>query len=220
MNLQCAGGIGTNGFYPMPSPWYANGRGPMGRRPAPGDAPPPPPAPSSGSATDLEAASVTRTNSAELQITTDEGDVVTITRSSTFEAMVGSLRYQDRGPEGAYRQRMRFEETSRSRELSISVEGDLSPEELKDIHKLMAWLRPAFRSASPRAGTAAALRVDGSKLDSLSGFSLDLQQSITRTWLEASATGPGSSDPAPADPPASEPAAPRTPGAPETPTLA
>ncbi len=129
---------------------------------------------------------------------------MTITRSSTFEAMVGSLRYQDSGPEGAYRQRARFEQTSRSSDFTISVEGDLSKQELKDIHKLLAHLRPAFRSASMRAGTAAALRVNGSKLDSLSGFELSFSRSVTRNYLEFQGSPPAADPPAdPAtDPPA------------------
>jgi len=201
MSLQCAGG--ASGSQPVMPPWYGGDRSPMGRAPAPGGTPPPPP-PSQDTNVTLRAMDLTRSSSTQLQITTKEGDVVTITGSSTFEAMVGSLRYQDRGPDGAYRQRARFEQISRSTGFSISVEGDLNADELKDIHRLMARLRPAFRSASPRAGTAAALRVDGSKLDSLSGFALNQERSVTRTWLQASGTAgqaPGAPDPpAPRDP--------------------
>ncbi len=210
MSLCSLSGAGASGFYPTPPPNYTNGERSLGRFPAPGDGSP---APASDPSAILRAGSISRTRSAQLQITTDEGDTVTITRSSTFEAMVGSLRYQDSGPEGAYRQRARFEQTSRSSDFTIRVEGDLSKQELKDIHRLLAQLRPAFRSASMRAGTAAALRVDGSKLDSLAGFELSLTRSVTRNYLELQGSPPPTDPPADpgADPGADSPAPARTP---------
>jgi hypothetical protein len=166
--------------------------------------------------TDLRAMTATRGISAELSITTDEGDVVTLHAASSTEVSYASLRHKERGADGASHQSLSTREVSLTREISMTVEGDLSEEELADIRKLVARLEPVLRGFKPGKGEAFALRLDASEFESLAGFQLDIERTSSmtrlhvrqRTWGQApQLETTGTVKPAPVRMPVSQPPA-------------
>jgi hypothetical protein len=133
--------------------------------------------------TDLRAASAAAETSAQIQIMTDEGDLVTISGRSEVEATYSSLRHRSRGPDGSMKLDARHKEISVDREFSLTVEGDLSKEELADIKRLLQRIGPALKGLASPDGTPFSFMVDGSDFESLAGFRLTLQRSVSLTHV-------------------------------------
>jgi hypothetical protein len=132
---------------------------------------------------DLRAMTAMRGLSTDLTITTDEGDVVTLHAASSMEVSYASLRARERGPEGASRRSATAREVSLTREISMTVEGDLSEQELADIRRLVSRLEPVLAGFKPGEAQAFALRLDASEFDSLAGFQLTIERTAGMTRL-------------------------------------
>lgn len=124
-----------------------------------------------------------RETSAQLQIMTDEGDIVTISGSSEVEATYASLRQRSRGPDGSLKLSARYREISVERDFSFTVEGDLSEEELADIKRLLDHIGPALKGLASAGGAPFTFQVDGSDFESLAGFSMTVERSMNLTHL-------------------------------------
>jgi hypothetical protein len=95
-----------------------------------------------------------RERSGSLEVTTAEGDKVSISFSAVQQSEAGSV--EGRGGRG---QRLRAEEArqSSSVEVAVNVEGSLNDQEVADISKLLQKLTAAARGqASPKAAPASA----------------------------------------------------------------
>lgn len=89
----------------------------------------------------LVAAAVSRETSAQLTVVTDEGDRVTPSSRTAVSAGVGVYDFRDGGL-AAHAETMQF---SASREFALSVEGDLSKDELKDIRRVINGVEKVTR---------------------------------------------------------------------------
>jgi hypothetical protein len=144
----------------------------------------------SSTATDLLALQNSSETTAEIGITTKDGDTVTISLASEIEA--GYAYYRRTGPDSEIEARALV--ASASQELQITVQGNLDKQELADITKLVRQLGQAIRSFVRGDTTASAQQaLDVKARDSLSGFTLDMEHSDSLTLIRASAetkTGP------------------------------
>ncbi len=152
-----------------------------------------------GEAMQYRKASITSTQTAEIEITTAEGDKVTLSSTLQFEASSesyasydqagrshGSHHHRNGGHARMHRQdpstSTNTTSTSSTQKYSVSVEGDLSQQELQDIHKALQTLEQA--SSKMQSGN-----LDGAQnkleklgdLKTLSGLSanISIQQSAT-----------------------------------------
>jgi hypothetical protein len=136
--------------------------------------------------TDLLAVQASSETTAEIDITTKDGDTVTISLASDIEA--GYAYYRRTGTAAGSEMEARALVASVSRELQITVQGSLDQEELADITNLVKQLGQAIRSFVNGDTTASARQaLDVKALDSLSGFSLDMEHSDSLTLIRASA---------------------------------
>lgn len=144
----------------------------------------------SSTATGLLALQASSETTAEIGITTKDGDTVTISLASEVEA--GYAYYRRTGPDSEIEARALV--ASASQELQITVQGNLDEQELADITKLVRQLGQAIRSFVRGDTTASAQQaLDVKARDSLSGFTLDMEHSDSLTLIRASAetkTGP------------------------------
>ena len=108
------------------------------------------------------------TRSADLTITTDEGDKVTLSFESS--RTVEGLDYRDLSTE------IHSRRGSIQASVEVSVEGDLSREEIRDIRKLAADLGKATKKAE-KSDDVSIERIAHrfSKLDSLAAFDYSYQ---------------------------------------------
>lgn len=108
-----------------------------------------------------------------LTLTTDEGDKVTISFANEQSTRV--KQFSGYGPNGSF-EKTRVKTTDSS-SLSVSLEGNLSEEELKDIQDLVSRLSNGITAA--RGGdleaAQAAFQGDGD-LGSLANYTFDYQQ--------------------------------------------
>ena len=150
-------------------------------------APPPPPPSRDGAAAPTERAAGTTTataaafheqRSAELDFTTADGDTVTISASSTRDVAYAS--YDRKGQVSGTAVQASGEDT-----LSIQVDGSLDKEELRDIQKVLKFLRRAARDGEIDAREAKQL-MRRDDLDSLSGVTAEF--SVTRSAVAFAAT--------------------------------
>jgi hypothetical protein len=132
---------------------------------------------------DLRATIASKETSAQIQIMTDEGDVVTISGSSEVEATYAALRHRSWGPDGSLNVNARYREISVEREFSLTVEGDLSDEELADIKRLLDRIGPALKGLASVDGTPFTFQVDGSDFESLAGFGITVKRSLDLVHL-------------------------------------
>jgi len=138
----------------------------------------------SSTATNLLAVQASSETKAEIDITTKDGDTVTISLASDIEA--GYAYYRRTGPDAGSELEARAFVASASRELQITVQGSLDQEELADITKLVRQLGQAIRSFVRGDTTASARQALNVKAqDSLSGFSLELEHSDNLTLIRA-----------------------------------
>jgi len=121
----------------------------------------------------LLVAAVSRETSARLTIVTDEGDRVTLSSRSAVSAGIGVYDFRD-GGQAAHAEAMQF---SSSREFELSVEGDLSKEEMKDIRRVINGVEKVTRKflAGDLDGAARKAAKLG-ELGSLAGFDYSFQQ--------------------------------------------
>jgi hypothetical protein len=139
----------------------------------------------SSGATNLLAVQASSETKAEIDITTKDGDTVTISLASDIE--VGYAYYRRTGTPAGSELEARALVASASQELQITVQGSLDQEELADITKLVKQLGQAIRSFVKGDTTASARQaLDVKALDSLAGFSLDMEHSDSLTLIRAS----------------------------------
>jgi hypothetical protein len=140
----------------------------------------------SATATNLLAVQASSETTAEIDITTKDGDTVTISLASDVEA--GYAYYRRTGPGAGSELEARALVASASQELQITVQGNLDEQELADIAKLVKQLGQAIRSFVRGDTTASARQaLDVKARDSLAGFSLDMTHSDNLTLIGASA---------------------------------
>ena len=217
-----------------------------------------------GNLIDLRATMVTRTEDASLTIKTAEGDTVTLSTHSQLQSLKARLTY---GPgdapghapattaagtngaatapaehdgdedDGKGVTQVRLREIQLDQSITLSVQGDLSDQELADIKKLVAGLGDALKGSGEQHGehdpgdaehaqASSLTRIDTQGLGSLAGFELHVERSVevTKIRVRRAPANPApatAQDPAPApdaapgaEPPiASEPPVVAAPGA-------
>jgi len=137
--------------------------------------------------------SLSQSQNTALTLVTAEGDTVTL--SSSFEREVKFETYNSEGESS----RMRSREWSKS--VSLSIEGDLNREELRDIRKALRTIEKVNRTLMRGDVEKAAEQAEKlQRLDSI--VSLDAELSITRqvtleTWSGEVPTQPVEPPPAP-----------------------
>lgn len=132
----------------------------------------------------LRALTRSRETDVALQITTDDGDTVTLTLHSEQERTAIDYRSSSRGPGGVERARLSYREASSSQDVTIEVQGSLDAEELSDVNALIQRVRATMDDllrGDPGRAVAALASLDGNseEFDSLSGFQLDVSRTET-----------------------------------------
>jgi hypothetical protein len=170
-------------------------------------APPAAPAPEPQTAAKLSTFQASTETQSRLTILTEDGDRVTLSSHSTTEVGYADYRYlgyQAGSQTDVHGQALTV---TASREFSISVDGDLSRDELHDIRKLVHDLdkvvRDALRGRDEKAADRAARIGD---LGSLAGFELVVNHEERQTATVQ--TEARQTDPPAAPPPDAAPAAP------------
>lgn len=134
---------------------------------------------------DLRARSISRDLSAEFVFTTGEGDTVTLSASVETDVTYASLRYLSRSDGESTRLRGSLEAISVDRSLTLTVEGDLSEQELADITAFLDRVGPRFNGLLHGRGASRSLWNPARAYDSLSGIEMTLSDSRQRTDLRA-----------------------------------
>lgn len=138
-------------------------------------------------ASDLLAVQATSETDARIGITTDDGDTVTIALHSDVSA--GYAYYRPGTADGSDLE-ARALVASVSRELDITVQGSLDEQEMADVSALVKRLAHAIRSfLKGHVGAAFHQALQGPSLDSLAGFSLEVQHTESLTAI-AAGSGP------------------------------
>ncbi len=128
-----------------------------------------------GTTEKLTAASVSESTSTDLKIVTQQGDVVTLHASLDTNATYASLR--SRGPNGKIDAKSLSLSSQQS--LSVSVQGDLNPQEQADIDQLVKRIGSDLKSFLSGQGGTTGHEADG--LSSLAGFQVQFSHSETAT---------------------------------------
>lgn len=115
-------------------------------------------------------AGISRTGA--LQVTTDDGDTVSISFAALEQLHAESFRGKAGGARVAYGGRSQSSQVS----IDIGVEGSLDTKEVADITNLIQQLSQAIRN--PAATPEAAQLGDGGNLDSLDAFQFAYQQQV------------------------------------------
>jgi hypothetical protein len=139
--------------------------------------------------TDLAAVLASHEVSAEINITTDDGDTVTISLESEADAGYAFYSRPASGGEGGLKASALV--ASVSRDLEVSVQGELDDEELADISSLLKRIELVIRNFLKGNFAAAAQQaLGGADLDSLSSYSLDVEHTDTLTLLRKTEGAP------------------------------
>lgn len=144
---------------------------------------------------------------AEFTIVTAEGDRVTIsaTHSLSIDAATYDSRGRMRSASGAF-----FERTESSR-VSIQVEGDLSPEEIEDIARVVRDMAEAERALEKGHEAQALQPLARADLDMLSSvqaeFTATARVEVARLAVTAAPSPPPRAVPPPGETPAPQPSA-------------
>ncbi|MEY4069595.1 MAG: hypothetical protein RL721_209, partial [Candidatus Eisenbacteria bacterium] len=148
---------------------------------------------------DVRAKQVSVSEDTSLTIRTAEGDTVTLTSHTEMESLKARLTYgpgdapdadehgDDDGVEGATSVRLR--ELRLDRSVTLSVQGDLSDEELADIRELVERLGDTLHDAGhddDHAGTRSLVRLSTEGFDSLAGFELHAERTVEVTRVHGS----------------------------------
>lgn len=166
---------------------------------------------------DVRAKQVSVSEDTSLTIRTAEGDTVTLTSHTEMESLKARLTYgpgdapdadehgDDDGVEGATSVRLR--ELRLDRSVTLSVQGDLSDEELADIRELVERLGDTLHDAGhddDHAGTRSLVRLSTEGFDSLAGFELHAERTVEVTRVHVRRLAPptpsGTNPPAPSQP--------------------
>ncbi len=131
-----------------------------------------------------KAASISLSQSTDLTIETDEGDVVTLSMDKWLDATYSSNSSLTYGSDGSFSMsKQEHFDLSAGKEFTMEVEGDLNKEELKDIRKAVRAIRKImkdFLSGNLDKMAKHAGRLDN--LDTISGvdaeFSYEKQVSV------------------------------------------
>lgn len=166
---------------------------------------------------DVRAKQVSVSQDTSLTIRTAEGDTVTLTAHTELESLKARLTYGpgdapgaddhagDEGVEGSTSVRLR--ELRLDRSVTLSVQGDLSDEELADIRELVERLGDTLHDAGhddDHAGTRSLVRLSTEGFDSLAGFELHAERTVEVTRVHVRRL-------APPPPPGTNPSAPSRP---------
>lgn len=166
---------------------------------------------------DVRAKQVSVSEDTSLTIRTAEGDTVTLTSHTEMESLKARLTYgpgdapgadehgDDDGVEGATNVRLR--ELRLDRSVTLSVQGDLSDEELADIRELVERLGDTLHDAGhddDHEGTRSLVRLSTEGFDSLAGFELHAERTVEVTRVHVRRLAPptpsGTNPPAPSQP--------------------
>jgi hypothetical protein len=137
-----------------------------------------------GSAASAQLAAMSESRSLSLTLTTREGDTVTLSLAARSEAL--HLGYQEAGWDGSRFQGTQVELSAfeSERSLSLTVEGDLNPEERREIGKVLkAVNRMMEEFVAGRLEPAIERTERLARLRTLS--SLELEMSASQVALEA-----------------------------------
>ncbi len=134
---------------------------------------------------DLSAWSLEGTTDTALTITTDEGDVVSISRATDMDMSYASLKYKSRDEDGMTKVSGKSREFSYSESISLTVEGDLNDEEMADIEKLLDRIGPALEQFRSEGEMSGVLSVNGDEFESLAGYEFTFQQTWDFTAVQA-----------------------------------
>lgn len=177
-----------------------------------------------GNLIDLRATLVKRTEDASLTIRTAEGDIVTLTSHTELQSLKAKLTYApgdapvspgatrtEDGARGVTHVRLR--EIQLNQSVTLSVQGELSDQELADIRKLVSSLGDSLKTLGDvdrvhdhEDGERASnplVRLDTRGLDSLAGFELHVEQSVevTKIHVRRAPAQLPAPPPSPTDPP-------------------
>lgn len=130
-------------------------------------------------ASTLVAANAHREASGDLTIKTREGDTVTL--SAHLETDATFAAYRGRGAQASY---LSLQSSSG---FSISVEGDLSEQELKDVEKLVKQFGQELRQFFRGSDDASAADVGRGDFSSLAGFAANFESSASLTVVAGQA---------------------------------
>ncbi len=143
--------------------------------------------------TTVLAASVSSKNSSDLQVTTREGDIVTISfnRESSRSIAAYQTVANDATLTGIQKER------SNNSTLTISVEGDLNPDELKALSQLMHRIERLADKFFKGNSEALQNKVDQFNFnsDQIAGFSLNLQSEVSKVLVAAQQTSNSVAEP-------------------------
>jgi hypothetical protein len=131
--------------------------------------------------TTLVAANAHREASGELSIVTQEGDTVTL--SAHLEADATYASFRSRGAQASY---LSIESSS---SIEISVQGDLSEQEMKDIEKLVKQFSHELRQYFRGSEGADANDVGQGSFSSIAGIAVHLEAEASVTAVSVHATG-------------------------------
>ena len=150
---------------------------------------------SSAQSTELK---VAQSRSSDITLVTAEGDTVTLSASRSTE-----LSFETYGSTGA------SAEIRKNSEFSLTVEGDLNKEELKDIRKAIKTLYKAERDLLKGHDERAADRTAKlANLDQLASIDAKMESSqtvsVTQTSVQTPASEPQPAIEPPAEPPVTE----------------
>lgn len=152
------------------------------------------PARGAPNAASLAALAAGRTVDGRLQVTTKEGDTVTIAAHAEAGVTYADLRTRGRGV-------ARYASLEASRELTLEVQGDLSDAERAEIEKVVKAffheLRDAFRGRGADVGDVARA---GDGAATLAGFAVHLDASTSLTAVSVVAGPRGGAQPLPVAP--------------------
>jgi len=131
----------------------------------------------------LEASSET---DAQITIRTAEGDTVAITLDSQIDAAYAFYRRPRTGDGAGLRAEALS--ISASRDVAVSVQGDLNEQEMADVSRLVKRLEQAIRSfLKGNLSAAVHQSLVGPRLGSLAAYALDLQHTDSLTVIRATA---------------------------------
>jgi len=135
----------------------------------------------------MNLAAVSREQSADITFVTKEGDKVTLSADSSFEAAYATYDSQAR-VNGAYTEsRGRLSSVNFEREITISVEGDLNDEEKKEIKKVLREIFKMMKNfLSGQSGNPTVSAVKDIELDTLSNVEAKFE--VTKSTLEVNHT--------------------------------
>jgi hypothetical protein len=134
--------------------------------------------------TSLVALGASSETDAQITIKTAEGDTVAITLDSQIDATYAF--YSRPGTNDATSLRAEILTASASRDVSISVQGDLNEQERADISSLVKQLERVIRSFLKGNMSAAVHQaLGGPSLDSLAGYALNIEHTDSLALIQA-----------------------------------